>query len=114
MCVAINSQMQLSLDTTALFAVFFDFPFTFTKNLQPGGINHQMRDFTPGGSFETDIDRFRPFADTAVIRAAQLNIHQGKNGIYKTLRGSQGEPEYPFNHQNGGDGQVRITLRSSP
>jgi hypothetical protein len=26
--------------------VFFDFPFAFTKDLQPGGINHQMRDFT--------------------------------------------------------------------
>ena len=46
MCVAVNGQMQLSPYTTAFFAVFFDFPFAFTKDLQPGGINHQMRDFT--------------------------------------------------------------------
>jgi hypothetical protein len=36
----------------------FDFPFAFTKDLQPGGINHQMRDFTPGERFETDINDF--------------------------------------------------------
>ena len=35
----------------------FDFPFAFTKDLPAGGINHQMRDFTPGGRFETDINR---------------------------------------------------------
>ena len=48
MCFAVNGEMQLSPYTTAFFAVFFDFPFAFTKDLQPGGINHQMRDFTPG------------------------------------------------------------------
>lgn len=57
MCFAVNCQMQLSPYTTAFFAVFFDFPFAFTKELQPGGINHQMRDFTPGERFETDINR---------------------------------------------------------
>jgi hypothetical protein len=39
--------MQLSPYTTAFPAMLFDFPFAFTKDLQPGGINHQMRDFTP-------------------------------------------------------------------
>ncbi len=53
----------------ALFAVFFYFPFTFTKDLQPVEINHQVCDFTPSGSFETDADR-------AVIRTAQLNTSQ--------------------------------------
>lgn len=33
MCVAVNSKMQLSPDTTALFAVLSDFPFAFTKDL---------------------------------------------------------------------------------
>jgi hypothetical protein len=33
MCVAVNCQMQLSPYTTAFFAVFFDFPFAFTKDL---------------------------------------------------------------------------------
>jgi hypothetical protein len=45
-----------------------DFPFAFTKDLQPGGINHQC-DFTPGGRFETDINRTL-LTDTGVIRAA--------------------------------------------
>ena len=49
----------------------FDFPFAFTKDLQPGGINHQMRDFTSGERFETDINRLCPLTDTGVIRAAQ-------------------------------------------
>ncbi len=53
-------------------------------------------------------------ADTGVIRAAQRNIHQCKNGINKTLCSPQGQPEYAFNHQNGGDGEIRIALRSSP
>ena len=47
-------------------------------DLQPGGINHQMRDFTPGERFETDINRLCALADTGVIRAAQRNIHQCK------------------------------------
>ncbi len=42
----------------------------FTEDLQPGGINYQVCDFTPGGRFETDINRLCPPADTAVIRAA--------------------------------------------
>ncbi len=105
--------MQLSPDTTALFAVLSDFPFAFTKDLQPGGINHQVCDFTPGGRFETDINRLCPLTDTGVIRAAQRNVHQGKNGINKTLRSPQGQPEYTFNHQNGGDGEIRIALGPS-
>lgn len=47
-----------------------DFPLAFTEDLQPGGINYQVCDFTPGGRFETDINRLCPPADTAVIRAA--------------------------------------------
>jgi hypothetical protein len=35
MCVAVNSKMQLSPDTTALFAVLSDFPFAFTKTFSP-------------------------------------------------------------------------------
>ncbi len=56
MCFAVNCQMQLSPYTTAFLAMLFDFPFAFTKDLQPGGINHQMRDFTSGERFETDIN----------------------------------------------------------
>lgn len=44
MCFAVNGQMQLPPDTAAFFAVFPDFPFAFTEDLKPGGINHQMRD----------------------------------------------------------------------
>ncbi len=49
--------------------MLFDLPLAFTEDLQPGGINHQMCDFTPGGRFETDINRLCPPADTAVIRS---------------------------------------------
>ncbi len=108
-----DGQMQLSPDTAAFFAVFFDFPFAFTEDIQPGGINHQMRDFTPGDRFKTDIDRLCPLADTGVIRTAQRNAHQGKNGINEALCSPQGQPEYAFNNQNGSDGNVRIALRSS-
>ncbi len=45
-------------------------PKNITEDLQPGGINYQVCDFTPGGRFETDINRLCPPADTAVIRAA--------------------------------------------
>lgn len=61
-----------------------------------------------------DINRLRPFADAGVIRAAQRNPHQGKDRINKTLCGPQSEPEYAFNHQDGGDGKVRMALRSAP
>ena len=57
MCVAVNCQMQLSPYDGVLCRVF-DFPFAFTKDLQPGGINHQMRDFTPGERFETTLTDF--------------------------------------------------------
>ncbi len=72
-----------------------------------------MRDFTPGERFETDINRLCPPADTAVIRAAQRNIHQCKMESIKALRSAQGQPEYAFNHQNGGDGEIRIALGPS-
>lgn len=95
----------------ALYRVFFDFPFTFTKDLQSGGINHQMCNLTPGGCFETNINRPDPITDAGVIRASQRNAHQGKDGINKTLRSPQCQLEYAFNHQHGGDGKVRIALR---
>ncbi len=114
MCVAVNCQMQLSPDTTALFAVLSDFPFAFTKDLQPGGINHQVCDFTPGGRFETDINRLCPLTDTGVIRAAQRNVHQGKNGInVKPCAARRVSRTTAFNHQNGGDGEIRIALGPS-
>ena len=63
--------------------------------------------------FETDINRLCALADTGVIRAAQRNIHQCKNGINKTLCSPQGQPEHAFNDQHSRDGKVRIALRSA-
>ena len=77
--------MELPPGSTPFFAVFFDFPLTFTGNFQLGGISHQMRNFSPGGRSETDTDRFCPPADTAVIRSKKRNTHQGKNGINEAL-----------------------------
>ena len=70
MCFTVNGEMQLTPDTAAFPAMLSDFPLAFTEDLQPGGINYQVCDFTPGGRFETDINRLCPPADTAVIRAA--------------------------------------------
>ena len=98
----------------AFFAVFFDLPFTFNENFQPGGIRHPMRNFSPGGRSETDTDRFCPPADLAVIRTEKRNACQGKNEINEVLRGPQGKPEYMLNHQNSGDGEVRTAPGVSP
>lgn len=64
--------------------------------------------FTPGGRFKTEINRLCPFADAAVVRAAQWDTHQAKNGINKALSGSHGQPKYAFNHQNGGGGDGKV------
>lgn len=105
MRLRINGQMQLPPDTLSLFAVLSDFPFAFTEDLQAGGVNHQMRHFTPGGRFKTDTDRFCPLTDAAVIQTTQWNVHHGKYRINKTLRSPQGQPEYTFNHQDSRDGE---------
>ena len=39
----INSEMPFSPDTTALFAVLFDFPLTSTEDFEPCGINKALR-----------------------------------------------------------------------
>jgi hypothetical protein len=57
MCVAVNSKMQLSPDTTALFAVLSDFPFTFTKDLGPVESITRCA-ISPGGRFETALTDF--------------------------------------------------------
>ncbi|WP_407254305.1 hypothetical protein [Escherichia coli] len=38
--------------------MLFDFPLAFTEDLQPGGINHQMCDFTPGGRLKLTLTDF--------------------------------------------------------
>lgn len=47
------------------------------------------------------------------IRIVQRNARQGENGINEPLSSPQGQPEYAFNHQNGGDGEIRIALGPS-
>lgn len=66
----INGPIELPSDTTALFTMFFDFPFALTEDLQSCGISHQMRNFTMGGRFKTDVKRLCSFDDTAVVRSA--------------------------------------------
>lgn len=93
MRLRIHGQMQFSPDSAALFAMLFDFPLTFAEDVQPGGINHQIRDFTPRGRFKTDVNRLCPLADTAVIRATRRSGHEktlvasdpGRPGIYLAL-----------------------------
>ncbi len=58
MCFTVNGEMQLTPDTAAFLAMLFDFPLAFTEDLQPGGINHQMRDFTPVGVLKLTLTDF--------------------------------------------------------
>lgn len=71
-------QMKLAPYPASVSPMLPDFPFAFTEDLQPGGINHQMCDFTPGDRFKTDIDLLCPLAETGVIRTVQRNARQGK------------------------------------
>jgi hypothetical protein len=57
MCFTVNGEMQHAR-YGGVPGHAFDFPLAFTEDLQPGGINYQVCDFTPGGRFETDINRF--------------------------------------------------------
>ncbi len=47
--------------------------------------------FAAGGGLERDIDGLRPSADAGIIRAPERKLHQGKNGVNKSLRGAQRE-----------------------
>ena len=66
------------------------------------------------GALKLTLTDLASLLTTGVIRTTQRNAHQGKNGINKTLCSPHGEQEYTFNHQDCCDGEVRITLRSSP
>jgi hypothetical protein len=111
-CVLLSTARCIAIYDGVLCRVF-DFPFAFTKDLQPGGINHQMRDFTSGERFETDINRLCALADTGVIRQRNGTFISVKMESIKPCA-AQGQPEHAFNDQNGGDGEIRIALRSSP
>ncbi len=56
-CVLLSTARCSLRQMAAFLAMLFDFPLAFTEDLQPGGINYQVCDFTPGGRFETDINR---------------------------------------------------------
>lgn len=45
--------------------------------------------FAARGGFEQDIDGLSPSADAGVIRAPEWKLHQGKNGVNKSLRGAR-------------------------
>ena len=79
MCFAVNGQMQLSPYTTAFFAVFFDFPFAFTKDLQPGGINHQMRDFTSGIDVAIITGRKAKLLEDRCTTLGITHLYQGQS-----------------------------------
>ncbi len=58
MCFTVNGEMQLTPDTAAFLAMLFDFPLAFTEDLQPGGINYRVCDFTPGGVLKLTLTDF--------------------------------------------------------
>lgn len=72
-----------------------------------------MLNFTKCGAFERDVDRLSPPADAGIIRATERELHQDKNGINESLHGAQREAKNALQHQNGGNGQLKITLRTT-
>ena len=69
--------------------------------------------FAAGGGLERHINGLSPSADTGVIRAPERKLHQGENGINKSLRGAQREAKNAFEHQYDRNGELRITLRTT-
>jgi len=72
-----------------------------------------MGNFTARWIFERDADGFSPPADAGIIRATERELHQDKNGIDESLHSAQREAKDAFEHQNGGNGQLGITLRTT-
>jgi hypothetical protein len=94
MCFTVNGQMRLRhirRRSWPCFLTFHSSPKTFSPVE-----SITVCDFTRVDVLK-HINRLCALADTGVIRAAQRNIHQCKNGINKTLRSPQGQPEHAFN-----------------
>ena len=72
-----------------------------------------MGNFTARGGFKRDINGLSPPADAGVIRPPERGLHQGKNGVNKSLRGALREAKNAFEHQYGGNSELRITLRTT-
>ena len=72
-----------------------------------------MGNFAARGGFKRDVDGLSPPADAGVIRAPERELHQGKNGVNKSLRGAQREAKNAFEHQYGRNSELRITLRTT-
>lgn len=73
-----------------------------------------MGNFATRGGFKRDVDGLGPPANAGVIRAPEPELHQGKNGVNKSLRGAQREAKNAFEHQYGRNSELRITLRTTP
>ena len=78
--------MQLSPDTTALFAVLSDFPFAFTKTFQPGGINHRCA-ISRVNVLKLTLTDFARLLTLVLNPGSITERSSGQNGINKTLRG---------------------------
>lgn len=73
-----------------------------------------MGNLAAGGGFKRDVDGLSPPADAGVTRATKRELHQGENGVNKTLRRAQREAKDAFEHQYGGNSELRIMLRTAP
>mgnify|MGYP003362440725 CR=1 FL=1 len=72
-----------------------------------------MGNFAARGGVKRDADGLSPPADAGVIRAPERELHQGKNGVSKSLRSAQREAKNAFEHQYGRNSELRITLRTT-
>ena len=76
----------------------FDFPFAFTKDLQPGG-NQSPDAISPRVDvLKPTLTDFARLSDTGVIRQRNGTFISAKMESIKPLRSAQGQPEYAFNH----------------
>ena len=55
-----------------------------------------MGNIAARGGFKRDVDGLSPPADAGVIRAPERELHQGKNGVNKSLCGAQREAKNAF------------------
>lgn len=72
-------QMKLAPHSASVCSMLPDFPFAFAEDFQTCAVDDEMRDFTTGWRFYTDVDGLCPLANQGVVRAVHRQSHQVKN-----------------------------------
>ncbi len=86
-----------------------DPPPPFAVDFEACGIEYQVGD-RPLGAANIHHQGLGPLADTAVVRASEVQPHPLEQGIDEAFRLTQAEVEDGLNHQSGGDSQVAVEV----